>query len=540
MEDMIFKILKENNIIGKGSFGKIYYNKNSYPNYIVKKMKKYNTYENNFILNNIKELWWYSLISKNDINLSVLNKNNQKKEQIIDNINDLSNINLTNIPKLLDYHIDSDYIYLLLDYKGISINNLIKNNTEFDINLYIKNLKLIPLIIYSCSKVFIQLHYANIRHGDVSISNIMFNEKENNELKQISIIDWGSVTFLKSIINIYSQCAPEFNAPEFNDEICSCDIKIPSIKSDIFSLGLVILYILDPSKSFVLQIEKYIKDSIMIDELYNILDDIINKIIKKYKEIDIEKYIDKRVFFLLKKMLDVNQNTRIDIDSLYMDELFSNYRKQESDFDKYYLKTILRKRDIVVTDEYKNLLVEQTHNYLKSYKSRIIKNYSNSKYFKLIDTRIILTPSLQLFYTYLQEMNIYKNNIHISCLDNLKCLKTIENKLNKDNSNSNNINHYIISFICCIKWIDILFNDDISIFQLYDYYTYLYTLFSKMFTESIILDLVNFSTYFDLTFFNIFKKLQGIIFTYPYFMDFKYDYINHSDVKKMLISTDKF
>jgi hypothetical protein len=137
-------------------------------------------------------------------------------------------------------------------------------------------------------------------------------------------------------------------------------------------------------------------------------------------------------------------------------------------------------------------------------------------------------------------MNIYKTDINISYLDNLNCSKIIQNNFNKENSNLNNINNYIISFICCLKWIDVLFNDDISILQLYNHYTNLYSLFSKMFSESIILDLINFSTYFDLTFFNIFKKLEGIILTYPYFMDFKYDYINHSNIKKMLTDTDKF
>jgi len=315
MNNMINNIVKENNVIGKGSFGKIYYHPKSYPNYVVKKMKKYNVYGNNFILNNLKELWWYSLITKYNINQdSIDNKN-------ID-INHLININFNNIPNMLDYIVDSDYIYLLIEYKGNSIYSMLKEivNKEKD-NLnedkYIELLKIIPLIIYSCSKVFMQLHYANIRHGDITYSNIMYNIKETDIYKKVSIIDWGSIVLTKIVLNNYNQCAYDFMAPELNDktdnETCH---NLPSIKSDIYSLGIIILYILDPNNYLLPRYEKYLKDSIIFESQNETLDIIIQDIISMYKNIDIEKYVDKRVFYLLKKMLDVNINTRIDIDSL--------------------------------------------------------------------------------------------------------------------------------------------------------------------------------------------------------------------------------
>jgi hypothetical protein len=551
MDDMIYNIVKKNNVIGKGSFGKVYYHPESYPNYIVKKMKKYNNSGNNFILNNLKELWWYSLISKYDLNIN----NNS-----ID-INNITNINFSNIPKMLNYNINSDYIYILIEYKGSTIYSLIKEVRENkkqekeqekgkEQNVYltekhIELLKIIPLIIYSCSKIFMQLHYANIRHGDITFSNIMYNKNEKDLLKRVSIIDWGSLVFSKLILNNYNQCATEFMAPELdNDNTDEIDFinEIPSIKSDIFSLGVVILYILDPNKYFSLQFEKYIKDSIMVDNQYEILDDIIKEIIKKYQHNNIEQYVNKRIFYLLEKMLDTNINTRIDIDSLYMDELFTKYREQELNFDKYFLKNILRKREPVETDNLKNIIIDQTYNYLKKFKARIIKNSRNSKY-KLLDTRVILMPSLQLFYTYLNKMfKLNKNEVNISCLDNLTCLKYThcERLTSSENDNTlKNLNHYIISFLSCIKWIDTISNDDITIFHLYEYYTHLYNLLSKSFTQSILLDLLNFGTYFDLTFYNVFKKMDGNILTYPYFMDFKYNYLNHSDIKKILMNSEK-
>ena len=80
-------------------------------------------------------------------------------------------------------------------------------------------------------------------------------------------------------------------------------------------------------------------------------------------------------------MLDININTRIDIDSLYMDELFTKYRIQEPQFNKCFLKNILRKREPIGFDIFQNLLIEQTYHYLKKFRSRIINNVRNSKYY---------------------------------------------------------------------------------------------------------------------------------------------------------------
>ena len=107
----------------------------------------------------------------------------------------------------------------------------------------------------------------------------MYNINEKDELKKISIIDWGSIVFSKIVLNNYNQCTPDFMAPELNTENREIDIyNIPSIKSDIFSLAIVILYIIDPSKEFLLHIDNYIKISITIDNQNNIIDDIIDNL----------------------------------------------------------------------------------------------------------------------------------------------------------------------------------------------------------------------------------------------------------------------
>lgn len=490
MNNLIYNILKENNVIGKGAFGKIYYNPKSSKNYVVKKINKYNKFENNFILNNIKELWWYSVISSEP--------NYEYFE---------------NIPHMMSYYIDSDYIYLLIEHRGLSIYNIVKdilstNDIEKQKQKHIELLKLIPFIIYSCSKTFRQLHYASMRHGDITISNILIKDTQNIDNK-ISIVDWGSIVFNKVNLNHYNQCAADFVSPELRFENTN---KI-SIKSDIFSLGLIILYIIDIHGKCVKKLNDYITKSEVHDYQYETLNDILNSLKSDY----IPEFVNEKTFFLLSKMLEIDTESRIDVDSLYQHELFCDFRKNEKEDNRFFLRNILKKSQTFSTDPFKRLLVEHTYTFLKKYKSKELK--------PLLDTRVILSPSIKLFYTYLETHKPKHSILNITA----------------NNSNVfNNLNQYIVSFLCCLKWNDIIINDDISIYYLYEYYTNLYKLLSSQFSENFILDLTNFLTLFDLTFYLIFKTLNGYVFNYPDFMDFNYNYIDHGYIKKLIINSDNF
>jgi hypothetical protein len=526
MNNVIFDIVNENNIIGKGSFGTVYYSPKYYPQYIVKKMEKYNTQNSSntqsssIISNNIKELWWYSLIKHFNT----------------------SKYTYLNIPNLHEYYINDDCIYLLLDYKGESIHHKIKklnikgscsklsSCSHFDTVQYIELLKNIPLIIYSCSKIFQYLHYADLRHGDITIYNIMYNNNDINELEKISIIDWGSFVFTKLIINNYNQCTPGFISPELHEQDTHENLTKPSIKSDIFSLGLVILRILDPFNDHYLKINEYIKKYEISEVQYDVIPNIIKNIKDKISTYNIilENYLDERVFYLLTKMLELNICNRIDSDSLYMDCLFEKYRKQEPNFDKFYLKNILRNEiDSCIVyniqvDNLKNILVENTYEYLKRFKFKIIKNFIEFKY---VDTRIILTPVMKLFYNYLNKLNNLSDTIS-------------NEKLSKEHvPNILNVN-YVISFLCCLKWIDVLFNNDIPIYDLFDFYRFLYKIISNDIHSDKykILNSVEFFIFFDITFYNIFNILDGSVLTYPYVLDFKYDFIVYRDIKKILLN----
>lgn len=468
MENIIINIVKEKNTIGKGSFGVIYFSE-KYPEYIVKKMKKYHIFCTNYISNNLKELWWNYIISKS--------------KKVFKNISYLSS-----------FFITENHIFMLMDHKGISIHEtiktIIKNEDETSRNdSHIKLLKLIPLIIYNCSKILFNLSFLKMRHGDITTSNILIDK--NNH---ITIIDWGSIFFNKMTNASLNQCAHDFSAPELRNHEDELFLNIPSIKNDIFSLGITILRIIDPTFQSKSRIVQYITksktyDTVIVSDLDSIIDYI--KTLENIKENTHE-----RIFFLIKKMIEIDIESRIDIESLYMDPLFDHFRKNDDQINKNLIKNVFKIKLVYSIDSNKENFINQLYIFLKDFKNKDFKN--------LLDSRIILTPSIQLFYSH----NVYENK---------------------------NINSYIISFLCSVKWIDIILNNDISMKDLYFFYNTLFNFFEKKFENNIKFDFTNFYITFDIIMFNIIKQLDGYIFKYPDHFDLNFDKINYRSIKKLLI-----
>ena len=492
MDNLIKNILKEKNQIGRGSFGKIYYS-NSYPNYIVKKMNKLHICNVEYICNNIKELWWQIILSK---------------------------INLNNVSKMKNYYIDCDFIYMLMKHDGTSIYSRIKEITSIkDIELkkqkHIELLKCIPNILFSCSKVLYSLHRCKMRHGDLTSSNILINDKN-----EVSIIDWGSVIFNKVRTSFYNQCAIMFSPPELRHSEKNLFSNIPSIKNDIFSLGLVILNIIDINSKCTDNFNKYIEQCKLYD--VDIMNDELDIILKPFfirnqssekssyaeRQSVIEKYIseniDERVFFLLKKMLEYNIETRIDVESLYMDVLFNEFKKQDI-FDKNVIYNFFKNTNHICypIDEHNNILVVFLYNYLKKYKepTQIMHNS------KIFDTRIVFDTTIKLFYNY----------------------------KNKSGKIDNHINSYIVCFLCCLKWTDTILNDEILIKDLYPFYLDLFNAFEIIFSKENRLNFCNFCVSFDLIFFDIFRTMEEYIFSYPDVLDLNYSKISFRELKNKLL-----
>lgn len=495
MDNLIKNIIREKKIIGRGSFGKIYHSQ-SYPNYIVKKMNKLHICNIEYICNNIKELWWQIILSK---------------------------INLNNVSTMKNYYIDCDFIYMLMKHNGTSIYDKIKeitnikDNTELKKQKHIELLKCIPNILFTCSKILYCLHRCKMRHGDLTSSNILINEKN-----EVSIIDWGSVIFNKVRTSFYNQCAIIFSPPELKNGEKNLFQNIPSIKNDIFSLGIVILNIIDIHSTYIDKFNKYKSKCEIYDT--DCMNDEIETILKSTTKGEkyISEIVNERIFFLLKKMLEYNIETRIDIESLYMDSLFLEFRKRDI-FDKNVIYNFFKNTNHICCypiDEYNNILVISLYNFLKKYK----ETTQSTQHTKVFDSRIIFDISIKLFYNY----------------------------KNKSGKIKNHINSYIICFLACIKWTDTILNDDFILKDLYVFYLELFnsleSLFGKKILETIsnvenvsyVEPKVNFCDFcvsFDIVFFDIFKTMEEYIFSYPDILDLNYSKISFRELKnKMLIN----
>lgn len=475
MDVTIKNIIKEKKIIGRGSFGKIYYSE-LYPNYIVKKMNKMHLCNIEYICNNIKELWWQIILSK---------------------------INLNNVSRIKSYYIDCEFIYMLMKHNGTSIYNKIKeitiiNECDLKKQKHIELIKCIPSIIFSCSKVLYCLHRCKMRHGDLTASNILISGN-----KEINIIDWGSVIFNKVRTSFYNQCAIVFAPPELKYGEKNLFHNIPSIKNDIFSLGLVIFNILDIDSKNIDKFYKYIDrckiydTDIMNDELDTIIKQLISE---KY----ISENVNERILFLLKKMLEYNIETRIDIESLYMDTVFSEFRRQDV-FDKNVIYNFFKNTNHIYypIDEHNNILVLFLYNFLKKYKETT-QTIHNSKIF---DTRIVFDIAIKLFYNY----------------------------KNKSGKLDNHINSYIVCFLGCLKWVDTIMNDEITIKDLYPFYLELFSALEFVFGKENKLNFCNFCVSFDIIFFDIFKLMEEYIFSYPDILDLNYSKISFRELKNKLL-----
>jgi hypothetical protein len=100
------------------------------------------------------------------------------------------------------------------------------------------------------------------------------------------------------------------------------------------------------------------------------------------------------------------------------------------------------------------------------------------------------------------------------------------------------INHFVISLVASLKWIDILFNDELSVSVLYDFYRHLFDLLENEFDKSVLLDYTNFSVHIDILFLTIFTSFNGNILNYPYILDIESNKVSFRSLKKIVLQSD--
>lgn len=121
-------------------------------------------------------------------------------------------------------------VNIFMKYQGIDLRQWVMKTKLVD------RINFIPHIIYQICTCLMFLEHNNIIHGDLKPANIIFNEKT----REIFLIDWGSVCFSKKTRHT-CLCTVNYAAPEvLNGGI--------HLKSDIFSLGLIIRFLI--SKKF--------------------------------------------------------------------------------------------------------------------------------------------------------------------------------------------------------------------------------------------------------------------------------------------------
>jgi serine/threonine protein kinase len=192
--------------------------------------------------------------------------------------------------------------------------------------------KQIISIFFQIVSALASIHSAGIMHGDLTSANIVLSSSmsSTSSTSTVKIIDWGSVFADTSIFTSYSKfdipvefyrCNSSYTSPEMaNITLCANEVaharsRMPlSEKHDIFSLGMVLLYILraeDINKNFILDCLNESCEEIITEELMNLATEVCT---------------NQQLLQILRQMLQVDHNLRPSAAFLYCHAIFDNYR----------------------------------------------------------------------------------------------------------------------------------------------------------------------------------------------------------------------
>ena len=144
------------------------------------------------------------------------------------------------IAKMLDGHFDCEPEYIVIEYvEGISLAQAVAENYEFPLDYCIYMLEVLGETFQYAWDQF------KVLHRDIKPSNIML--KESGELV---VLDFGIAKSLDDEESVLTQCgqvlgSPGFMSPEQIKQVLSCDCR-----TDIFSLGATVYYLLTRKTPF--------------------------------------------------------------------------------------------------------------------------------------------------------------------------------------------------------------------------------------------------------------------------------------------------
>jgi len=205
------------------------------------------------------------------------------------------------IPKVFFINSDNSYFYIIEKYNTDLykyFNILHENNKIMPFNKIIE----ISQFIMNSIKL---LHKHNIIHSDLKLENIVINIDENNDIKDLRIIDFDVGLFNtipQSLLPIPNNYEKVFNNKKIRGtRIYMLKEKTMSFKNDIFSLGVISLILLYKNIKLLLTIKSKSSDNKKIIIKYqsllkklNILKDGIEEYDNKIKMLElIEDYLKK-------------------------------------------------------------------------------------------------------------------------------------------------------------------------------------------------------------------------------------------------------
>lgn len=269
---------KKDKVEFKGSFGRVYITNNG--QYAEKYIDRYSTFRKNSLIESTTTREIALLLSIDHPNII----------SIIDSIS--AN--------------ETEYSFKC-DNKGLSLQDWLNdNNFTFE-----ERINKLPSIVYQVLQALKYLDDNELIHGDLKPENILIDKDE-----KITLIDFGACVVDNTIVHIiedqatFNMCTYSFSSPE----LLSLDYKSNKVngKHDIFSLGLVIKYIL--LNSYNLEDDDIIIDCEKKNKEFELPDQL--------KE-DLKAYID--ITDLLSKMFVTDRDKRSSANELLTHNLFKSF-----------------------------------------------------------------------------------------------------------------------------------------------------------------------------------------------------------------------